>query len=91
MSSSYVQILFFAALIAVFYFFMIRPESKKKKQITEMRANLSNGDEVTTMGGIIGKICDINGEKVTIETGADRVRIQLLKAAISSKDSQSLS
>ncbi|MGI5984619.1 MAG: preprotein translocase subunit YajC [Clostridiales bacterium] len=72
-------------LFAVFYFFMIRPENKKKKKIEEMRSGLSMGDEIVTIGGIKGKIVNISGDSVTFETGEDRVRIQVAKWAISSK------
>ena len=70
-------------IIAVFYFFMIRPESKKKKQAAEMRANLKVGDVITTIGGIIGTICAVKDETLVIETGADRVRIEFTKWAVS--------
>ena len=71
-------------IIAVFYFFMIRPENKKKKQAAEMRAALKVGDVITTIGGIIGTICAVKEETIVIETGADRVRIEFTKWAISS-------
>ena len=71
------------AMIAVFYFFMIRPENKKKKKKTdEMRNSLSIGDEITTIGGMIGKIVQVTEDTVTFETGEDRVRIQTKKWAI---------
>lgn len=70
---------------AVFYFFLIRPENKKKKKVEEMRSGLSNGDEIVTIGGIQGKIVSVSGDSITIETGEDRVRVQVAKWAISSK------
>ncbi len=70
------------AMIAVFYFFMIRPENKKKKKTDEMRNSLSIGDEITTIGGMIGKIVQVTEDTVTFETGEDRVRIQTKKWAI---------
>lgn len=70
-------------LVVVFYFFMIRPENKKKKKLAEMRDSLSVGDEITTIGGMIGKVVACNSETVTFETGEDRVRIQVAKWAIS--------
>ena len=51
-------------LIAVFYLFMIRPESKRKKQQEEMRSNLRKGDQITTIGGVVGRahgICQVGG------------------------------
>ena len=71
------------AMIAVFYFLMIRPENKKKKKTEEMRNNLSLGDEITTIGGITGKVVQVTEDTVTFETGEDRVRIQVKKWAIS--------
>lgn len=72
-----------ALVVVVFYFFMIRPENKRKKKIAEMRNNLSVGDQITTIGGIVGKIVALNDEFITIETGEDRVRIQLAKWSVS--------
>ncbi len=78
----------FVVLIAVFYFLLIRPENKKKKALNEMRNALAVGDDVTTIGGIIGKVVHIKDDLVTIETGEDRVRIQLARWAISTKGTQ---
>ena len=75
-------------LIAVFYFFMIRPENKKKTAVADMRAALKAGDEITTIGGVVGTICAVKEETIVIETGADRVRIEFTKWAISSKGTQ---
>ena len=69
-----------------FYFFMIRPQKKQEKEINEMRNSLSVGDEVTTIGGIIGKVISIREETVVIETSHDRTKIRLLKSAISKVD-----
>ena len=75
-------------LIVVFYFLLIRPENKKKKALSEMRDSLSVGDEVTTIGGIVGKVVHIKDDLVTIETSEDRVRIQFTRWAISTKGTQ---
>ena len=69
-----------------FYFFMIRPQKKQEKEINEMRNNLAVGDEVTTIGGIIGKVVSIREETVLIETSHDRTRIRILKTAVSRVD-----
>ncbi len=79
-------ILMIVVLIAVMYFFMIRPQKKQEKQINEMRDNLQVGDEVTTIGGIIGRIVSIKDETVLIETGRDKVKIRFLRSAIRSVD-----
>ena len=78
----------FVVLIVVFYFLLIRPENKKKKALNEMRDSLSVGDEVTTIGGIVGKVVHIKDDLVTIETSEDRVRMQLTRWAISTKGTQ---
>jgi preprotein translocase subunit YajC len=69
-----------------FYFFMIRPQKKQEKEINDMRNNLSVGDEITTIGGIIGKVVSIREETVLIETSHDRTKIRLLRSAISKVD-----
>lgn len=76
-------ILMFVVLIVVFYFFLIRPENKKKKKLEEMRSQLNVGDEITTIGGMVGKIVNIKDDLITFETGEDRVRVQVTKWAIS--------
>lgn len=77
------MIIMLVAMFAVFYFLIIRPENKKKKKTEEMRSSLSLGDEITTIGGIIGKIVQITEDTITFETGEDRVRLQVKKWAIS--------
>lgn len=74
-------------MIAVFYFLMIRPENKRKKEAEQLRSNLSVGDRITTIGGITGTIVNIKEDKLVLETGADQVRIEMLKWAISTNDS----
>ncbi len=75
-------------LLAIFYFMLIRPENKKKKEMAKMRSELAVGDEITTIGGIIGTICAVKEESIVIETGADRVRMEFAKWAISTKGAQ---
>ena len=75
-------------MIAIFYFLLIRPENKKKKEATAMRNSLKPGDDITTIGGIYGTICAVKDQTIVIETGADRVRIEFAKWAISSKGAQ---
>lgn len=77
------MIIIMVVMIAVFYFFLIRPENKKKKQLEEMRSQLSVGDDVTTIGGIVGKIVAVKDDFIVFETSEDRVRIQVAKWAIS--------
>ncbi len=70
-------------MIAVFYFFMIRPESKRKKQQDEMRSNLRKGDQITTIGGVIGRIVKVDADSIIVETSEDRVRMEFAKWAVS--------
>ena len=69
-------------MIAVLYFLMIRPQQKKQKEEAKMRANLRVGDELTTIGGIKGRVVSIKDDTVTIETSNDRTKIVFEKAAI---------
>ena len=82
-AGSYSGIIILVVMLVVFYFFLIRPENKKKKKAEEMRNNLSVGDKITTIGGMVGKIVDVSGDLITFETGEDRVRIQVTKWDIS--------
>lgn len=77
--------LMIAAMIAIMYFFMIRPENKRKKQAQEMRDSLKKGDVITTIGGIVGKIVYVTpNNTVIVETSEDRVRLEIAKWAVSS-------
>ena len=80
------SILIIGALFVGMYFLMIRPEKKREKAAQEMRAALSVGDEVTTIGGIIGKVVSIKEETFVLETTRDRTRIRFLVSAIRSVD-----
>lgn len=82
------SIVMLVVMIGVFYFLMIRPENKRKKAVTEMRNSLKVGDDITTIGGITGTICALKEDTVVIESGADRVRIEVTKWAISNKGTQ---
>ncbi len=75
-----------AVVVVVFYFFGIRPQRKQEKAAAEMRNNLTVGDEITTIGGIIGKVVSIKEETMIIETGRDHTRIRLLKSAVRTVD-----
>lgn len=78
------SILFLVIIFVVFYFFLIRPENKRKKKLNDMRSNISLGDEIVTIGGIMGKVVQVTEDTITFETGEDRVRLQVTKWAISS-------
>lgn len=80
------MIIMLVALIAVFYFFMIRPESKRKKEAQQMRDALKVGDNITTIGGVIGDVVSIKENSFVIETSADQVRVEFSKFALSTNN-----
>ena len=73
-------------MLVFFYFFMIRPQKKREKEEADMRNALAVGDEVTTIGGIIGKVVSIKGETFVLETTRDKTKIRFLKGAVRSVD-----
>ena len=73
-------------LLVVFYFLIIRPQKKQEKETNNMRNNLAVGDEITTIGGIIGVIISIKDETLMLETGRDKTRIRILKSAVRNVD-----
>ena len=77
----YSMLIFLGLMILIFYFFMIRPQQKKQKQVQQFRENLKKGDKVVTIGGIHGKISDVQEGTFTIEI-ADNVKITIEKAAV---------
>lgn len=88
MQNGWVMILIYAALFGVLYLVLIRPNSKKKKEEQAMRNNIAIGDDVTTIGGIVGRIVAIKEDEdaFIIETGSDRLKMKFKKWAISSVD-----
>lgn len=80
-----VTILMVVALVVVFYL-MYRSQKKQEKETNDMRNSLEVGDEITTIGGIIGEIVSIKEETVTIETGKDRTKMRILRSAIRNVD-----
>ncbi len=79
-------IIMVVAMIAIFYFMLIRPENKRKKEAEELRSSLKVGDQITTIGGIAGTVVNVKEDKFVIETGADQVRIEFQKWALSTND-----
>lgn len=84
--SSWYSIIMIVVMLVVLYFFMIRPQKKQEKETNAMRNSLQVGDEITTIGGIIGKVVSIKEETCLIETGHDRTKIRILKSAVRSVD-----
>ena len=85
------SIIMIVAMIAVFYFLMIRPENKRKKEAEQMRSAVKTGDVITTIGGIMGTVVSVKDDKFVLETGADQVRIELAKWAISTNETAAAS
>ena len=83
---SLLPILMIVLMFAAMYFFTIRPQKKAEKEANEMRNNLEIGDEITTIGGIIGRVVSIKEETCVIETSRDGTKIRILKSAVHSVD-----
>ena len=73
-------------MVALFYFMLIRPENKRKKEAEQLRSAVKNGDKITTIGGIVGTVVDVKSDRFVIETGADQVRIEMMKWALSTNE-----
>ncbi len=78
--------LMLVVMFGAMYFFTIRPQKRQEKEQNDMRNNLTVGDEITTIGGIIGKVISIKEETCVIETTHERTKIRILKSAISRVD-----
>jgi preprotein translocase subunit YajC len=83
-SNQYAGIILMVAMFAVFYFLIIRPQKKREKKVNEMRNSLEEGNEIVTIGGIAGTVAHIKDDMVTIEVGADRTKLTVMKWAIGS-------
>ena len=79
-------VIMLALMVGVFYFMLIRPENKRKKEAEAMRGAVKTGDKITTIGGIIGTVVNVKEDKIVIETSADQVRIEFAKWAISTNE-----
>ncbi len=80
--STWLPIIMIGGMFVVLYFFMIRPQKKKEKKEQEMRNNIQIGDELVTIGGIVGMVVSIKEDTLVIETGGDRSKIRIKKAAV---------
>ena len=79
-------IVMLVAMVAIFYFFLYRPQKKQDKAQNEMRNSLSIGDEITTIGGIIGKIVSIKEETLVLETTKEKTKSRILRSAVRTVD-----
>ncbi|MBQ7153546.1 MAG: preprotein translocase subunit YajC [Clostridia bacterium] len=80
--TTWITIGMIVVIFVAFYFFGIRPQRKQEKETQNMLNELKVGDEITTIGGIIGKVVSIKDETILIETAHDRTRIRLLKNSV---------
>ena len=71
---------------ALLYFFMVRPQKKKEQAQAEMRNDIAPGDRVITIGGIVGRVVNVKEDTITIETGSEKTRLKMMKAAISQRE-----
>ncbi len=71
-----------ALIFGVFYFMMIRPQKKREKKTQEMRNKLEVGDEIVTIGGIVGIVVSVKEDTLVIETGSDRSKLRIQKWAV---------
>lgn len=79
---SWVSIAILVLMLVVMYFILIRPQKKQEKADQQMRNSLQVGDEIITIGGIIGEVVSIRDETLVLETSHDRTRIRILKSAV---------
>ena len=79
-------VIMMVVMVAVFYFMLIRPENKRKKEAENMRSSVKPGDQITTIGGIVGTVVNVKDDKIVIETSADQVRLELAKWSISTNE-----
>ena len=84
----YGSLIMLVLVFVAMYFLMIRPQKKKQKEEQKMRNNLRVGDELTTIGGIKGRVVNIKDDTITIESGIDRTKIQFMKWAIQSVETK---
>lgn len=80
------MIIMMVALFAIMYFVMIRPQKKKQKEEQNMRDSIQVGDEITTIGGIMGRVVTVKEDSLIIETGADRNKMKITKWAVSTNN-----
>ena len=73
-------------MVAIFYFMLIRPENKRKKEAEQMRSAIRKGDKIVTIGGIVGTVVDVKENNIVIETSADQVRLELAKWSVSTNE-----
>ena len=83
---SIVSILMIVVMVVAMYFLMIRPQKKKQKEEQQMRDSIQIGDEITTIGGIMGRVVTVKEDSIVLETGADRVKMRFQRWAIQTNE-----
>jgi preprotein translocase subunit YajC len=81
-SNPAMMVVMLVAMVGVMYFTMIRPQRKRQKEEQAIRDNISIGDEVTTIGGIMGRVVTVKEDSLIIETGADRTKLRIIRTAV---------
>lgn len=84
MNAQYFNLILCVVFVALIYFLMIRPQRKRDKEVSNMRNSLKTGDEIVTIGGILGKVIKVKNDTVVIAVGTDRVKMEILKTAVGS-------
>lgn len=82
----YTSLLMIVVMVAVFYFLLIRPENQRKKKAEEMRNSIRKGERITTIGGLVGRVVQVNDSTIVFETSEDRVRIEIAKWGVQSTE-----
>ncbi|MBR3767901.1 MAG: preprotein translocase subunit YajC [Clostridia bacterium] len=80
--SSFTMIIMMVVMLVVMYFIMIRPQKKKQQEEQKLRDSVQIGDEITTIGGINGRVVTVKEDSIVLETGADRVKMKIMRWAI---------
>ena len=84
MKTGLYNIVLILVFIPLIYFMLIRPQRKRDKEVTSMRASLKPGDNIVTIGGIVGKIVRIKDDRILIETGSSKTKMEIIKSAVGS-------
>lgn len=87
-SNALMQFLPLILIVVVFYLILIRPQKKREKEVQAMRSNLEVGDEIVTIGGILGTVVLIKDDYIVLETGSDRSKIRIVRAAVQSNNTK---
>ena len=80
------SLIFMVVMVAAMYFLMIRPQKKKQKEEQNMRDSIQIGDEITTIGGVMGRVVTVKDDSIVVETGADRIKMKFQRWAIQTND-----